>query len=61
VLRRLDVGQNLDIHPEYALDYAHVGLAPVAGIARTPSFVLCSPNKAPATMSWVPVSRKREA
>jgi hypothetical protein len=44
-LPRLGVDRNLDIHFEYALDYGHVGLAPVAGIARTPSFEWYSPKR----------------
>lgn len=40
MLLRLGVAQNLDIHLVYDPDYVHAGLAPVVGIARTPSFVL---------------------
>ncbi len=47
MLLSLDVDQNLGIHPEYALGYVHAGLAAVAGIARTPSFVLCVPRCIP--------------
>lgn len=41
---RLDVDLYLDIHPVCALDCDHVGLAAVASIARTPSFVLSVPS-----------------
>lgn len=44
---RLDVDLYLDIHPVCALDYDHVGLAPPASIARTPSFVLSVPSYIP--------------
>lgn len=44
VLQRLDVVLNLDIHPECVLAHDHVGPAQAAGIAHTPSFVLCSPR-----------------
>ena len=40
MLRSLDVDLNSDIQLECALDYGRVGLAPAAGNARTPSFVL---------------------
>lgn len=52
-LRRLDADQSLDIHPEYALDYVHAGLAAVVGIARTPSFVLCAPSYIPRRGSGI--------
>jgi hypothetical protein len=39
-LLRLGAAQNLDIPLVYVVDYAHAGLAPVVGIARTPSFVV---------------------
>ena len=40
---RLDVDQSLDTRPEYVPGYVH-GLAPVAGIARTPSSVMRMPE-----------------
>jgi hypothetical protein len=41
---RLGVDPKLDIHLGYDLGYDHAGLAPVAGIARTPSLVWYSPR-----------------
>jgi hypothetical protein len=38
----LDVAPNLGILPVYVHHYVHAGLAPVANIARTPSFVMYS-------------------
>jgi hypothetical protein len=40
-LQRLDVVRSLDNHLGCALGYDHAAPAAVAGIARTPSFVLC--------------------
>lgn len=53
MLPRLDVDQSLDIHLECALDYVHAGLAAVAGIARTPSFVIWVPRYIPRKGSGI--------
>jgi hypothetical protein len=60
VPQRLDVDQNWGIRQEYALDYVHAGLAPAAGIARTPSFVLCYSANVRARWLCVPMRRERK-